>query len=205
MGLEGIVSKHLESAYGAGPSKHWIKIKNPKSPACFVRRMATGERPQNQHRQKRRPSRCVQKDGRRPPTTPKNVSRVGEQLTGLADARLGFARQSFAHRRQLLEPGFVCQACGTRGANLRPDFEGNKKQHNRQRPGLLTGCVNRGHKAIPLFRKTTQRVAYAAPNWRALLTQRGSNARRTGFLANCCRRSFGGERLYRPCFQPKPR
>jgi bifunctional non-homologous end joining protein LigD len=33
MGLEGIVSKHRESAYRAGPSKHWIKVKNPKSPA----------------------------------------------------------------------------------------------------------------------------------------------------------------------------
>jgi hypothetical protein len=31
-----------------------------------------------------------------------------------------------------------------------------------------------------------------------------SNARRARFLANCCRRSFGGERLYRPCFQPTP-
>jgi len=40
-----------------------------------------------------------------------------------------------------LEPGFVCQACGTKGANVRPDFEGNKKQHNRQRPGLLTAIV----------------------------------------------------------------
>jgi hypothetical protein len=40
-----------------------------------------------------------------------------------------------------LEPGFICQACGTKGANLRPDFEGNKKQHNRQRPGLLTAVV----------------------------------------------------------------
>jgi bifunctional non-homologous end joining protein LigD len=33
MGLEGIVSKHRESTYRAGPSKHWIKVKNPKSPA----------------------------------------------------------------------------------------------------------------------------------------------------------------------------
>jgi bifunctional non-homologous end joining protein LigD len=29
MGLEGIVSKHLDRAYGAGRCKHWIKIKNP--------------------------------------------------------------------------------------------------------------------------------------------------------------------------------
>jgi bifunctional non-homologous end joining protein LigD len=35
MGLEGIVSKHRESANRAGPSKHWIKIKKPKSPAML--------------------------------------------------------------------------------------------------------------------------------------------------------------------------
>jgi hypothetical protein len=26
-----------------------------------------------------------------------------------------------------LEALFVCQACGTKGANIRPDFDGNKK------------------------------------------------------------------------------
>jgi hypothetical protein len=29
MGLEGIVSKRLDRAYGAGRCKYWIKIKNP--------------------------------------------------------------------------------------------------------------------------------------------------------------------------------
>ena len=29
MGLEGIVSKHREHAYRSGPSKTWLKIKNP--------------------------------------------------------------------------------------------------------------------------------------------------------------------------------
>jgi len=33
MGLEGIVSKHRDSSYKAGQSRHWIKVKNPKSPA----------------------------------------------------------------------------------------------------------------------------------------------------------------------------
>ena len=33
LGLEGIVSKHRESVYKAGPSRRWIKVKNPKSPA----------------------------------------------------------------------------------------------------------------------------------------------------------------------------
>jgi len=33
MGLEGIVSKHLDRAYGAGKCSHWIKIKNPAHPA----------------------------------------------------------------------------------------------------------------------------------------------------------------------------
>jgi bifunctional non-homologous end joining protein LigD len=33
MGLEGIVSKRLERAYGSGRCAHWIKIKNPAHPA----------------------------------------------------------------------------------------------------------------------------------------------------------------------------
>jgi bifunctional non-homologous end joining protein LigD len=33
MGLEGIVSKHRERSYRAGRSAHWIKVKNPRSPA----------------------------------------------------------------------------------------------------------------------------------------------------------------------------
>jgi bifunctional non-homologous end joining protein LigD len=33
MGLEGIVSKRLDRAYGAGKCAHWIKIKNPAHPA----------------------------------------------------------------------------------------------------------------------------------------------------------------------------
>src|SRR3954471_10837405 len=33
LGLEGIVSKHQDRAYKAGPSRHWINVKNPKSPA----------------------------------------------------------------------------------------------------------------------------------------------------------------------------
>ena len=33
MGLEGLVSKHRDRPYRAGRSPHWIKVKNPKSPA----------------------------------------------------------------------------------------------------------------------------------------------------------------------------
>jgi bifunctional non-homologous end joining protein LigD len=33
MGLEGIVSKRLDRAYGAGRCKHWLKIKNRAHPA----------------------------------------------------------------------------------------------------------------------------------------------------------------------------
>jgi bifunctional non-homologous end joining protein LigD len=33
MGLEGIVSKRLDRAYGAGRCKHWVKMKNPAHPA----------------------------------------------------------------------------------------------------------------------------------------------------------------------------
>jgi bifunctional non-homologous end joining protein LigD len=33
MGLEGIVSKRRDHGYKAGPSRHWIKVKNPNSPA----------------------------------------------------------------------------------------------------------------------------------------------------------------------------
>src|SRR5215475_14862237 len=34
LGLEGIVSKKLTSSYRSGPSRAWIKIKNPKAPAA---------------------------------------------------------------------------------------------------------------------------------------------------------------------------
>jgi bifunctional non-homologous end joining protein LigD len=34
LGLEGIVSKKLDAPYRSGPSKAWIKIKNPKAPAA---------------------------------------------------------------------------------------------------------------------------------------------------------------------------
>jgi bifunctional non-homologous end joining protein LigD len=33
LGLEGIVSKKLDAPYRSGPSKIWIKVKNPKAPA----------------------------------------------------------------------------------------------------------------------------------------------------------------------------
>ena len=34
LGLEGIVSKRLNAPYRSGPSKTWIKVKNPKAPAA---------------------------------------------------------------------------------------------------------------------------------------------------------------------------
>jgi bifunctional non-homologous end joining protein LigD len=35
MGLEGIVSKRLTAPYRSGPSKDWLKVKNPNSPAMI--------------------------------------------------------------------------------------------------------------------------------------------------------------------------
>ena len=35
MGLEGIVSKRLTAPYRSGPSRDWLKIKNPNSPAMI--------------------------------------------------------------------------------------------------------------------------------------------------------------------------
>jgi ATP-dependent DNA ligase len=35
MGLEGIVSKRLSAPYHSGPSRDWLKIKNPNSPAMI--------------------------------------------------------------------------------------------------------------------------------------------------------------------------
>ena len=34
LGLEGIVLKKLDAPYKSGPSKAWLKIKNPKAPAA---------------------------------------------------------------------------------------------------------------------------------------------------------------------------
>jgi bifunctional non-homologous end joining protein LigD len=33
MGLEGIVSKRVTAPHRSGPSRDWIKVKNPDSPA----------------------------------------------------------------------------------------------------------------------------------------------------------------------------
>jgi bifunctional non-homologous end joining protein LigD len=38
MGLEGIVSKRLSAPYRSGPSKDWIKVKNPDNPAMVRHR-----------------------------------------------------------------------------------------------------------------------------------------------------------------------
>jgi bifunctional non-homologous end joining protein LigD len=35
MGLEGIVSKRLTAPYRSGPSRDWIKVKKPESPAML--------------------------------------------------------------------------------------------------------------------------------------------------------------------------
>jgi hypothetical protein len=40
MGLEGIVSKQLSAPYCSGPSRDWLKIKNPDSPAMLRAREA---------------------------------------------------------------------------------------------------------------------------------------------------------------------
>jgi bifunctional non-homologous end joining protein LigD len=34
LGLEEMVSKKLNAPYRSGPSKTWIKVKNPKAPAA---------------------------------------------------------------------------------------------------------------------------------------------------------------------------
>jgi bifunctional non-homologous end joining protein LigD len=38
LGLEGIVSKRLAAPYRSGPSRDWLKIKNPNSPAMVRHR-----------------------------------------------------------------------------------------------------------------------------------------------------------------------
>jgi hypothetical protein len=40
MGLEGIVSKRLTAPYRSGPSRDWLKVKNPDSPATIRARDA---------------------------------------------------------------------------------------------------------------------------------------------------------------------
>ena len=41
LGLEGIVSKRLTAPYRSGPSRDWIKVKNPVSPAMVRTRQGT--------------------------------------------------------------------------------------------------------------------------------------------------------------------
>jgi bifunctional non-homologous end joining protein LigD len=40
LGLEGIVSKRLSAPYRSGPSRDWLKVKNPDSPAMIRARAA---------------------------------------------------------------------------------------------------------------------------------------------------------------------
>jgi bifunctional non-homologous end joining protein LigD len=40
MGLEGIVSKRLSAPHRSGPSRDWLKVKNPDSPAMIRAREA---------------------------------------------------------------------------------------------------------------------------------------------------------------------
>jgi bifunctional non-homologous end joining protein LigD len=35
MGLEGMVSKRLDSPYRPGPQRSWVKVKNPLHPAMY--------------------------------------------------------------------------------------------------------------------------------------------------------------------------
>jgi bifunctional non-homologous end joining protein LigD len=42
MGLEGIVSKRLSAPYRSGPSRDWLKVKNPGSPAMMRYREERG-------------------------------------------------------------------------------------------------------------------------------------------------------------------
>jgi bifunctional non-homologous end joining protein LigD len=42
MGLEGTVSKQLGAPYRSGPSRDWIKVKNPDSPAMMRHREGRG-------------------------------------------------------------------------------------------------------------------------------------------------------------------
>jgi bifunctional non-homologous end joining protein LigD len=41
LGFEGIVSKRLSAPYRSGPSRDWIKVKNPESPAMLRHRNGT--------------------------------------------------------------------------------------------------------------------------------------------------------------------
>jgi hypothetical protein len=41
LGFEGIVSKRLTAPYRSGPSRDWIKVKNPDSPAMVRARQGT--------------------------------------------------------------------------------------------------------------------------------------------------------------------
>jgi bifunctional non-homologous end joining protein LigD len=44
LGLEGIVSKRLSAPYRSGPSRNWIKVKNPDSPAMIRHREGRWEK-----------------------------------------------------------------------------------------------------------------------------------------------------------------
>jgi bifunctional non-homologous end joining protein LigD len=52
LGFEGIVSKRLTASYRSGPSRDWLKVKNPDSPAMGRRSgpRRNGHTPRNHYR-----------------------------------------------------------------------------------------------------------------------------------------------------------
>ena len=93
MGLEGLVSKRRDRAYRGGRCPHWVKVKNPNR--TFAEMRGSGVRGILLYCADYHCSHCVAMS---------------------ADASPDDVRLSD------IEPRFVCQACGHRGADVRPDF-----------------------------------------------------------------------------------
>jgi hypothetical protein len=126
MGLEGIVSKHRDSAYRAGLSRHWIKVKNPQSPAMTraegrvtrLQKITLGE---------------MRETGVRGVLVYCSDYHCSHSVVISADRWPDHLRLSD------LETLFVCQACGTPPADLRPDFNWARKAAAGSRINLQLG------------------------------------------------------------------
>lgn len=78
MGLEGIVSKRLDSPYRSGPSKMWLKSKNPLS--ATTRRPGPRYRPSantSANRGRARSEQATAPDQHRPQSTSRPSARIG--------------------------------------------------------------------------------------------------------------------------------
>jgi hypothetical protein len=135
IGLEGIVSKRLSASYRSGPSRDWIKVKNPDSPAMIRAGKSSGDAMF---------ARSV--EDKIEPMDLANVRQSG--VRSLLVMCFGCRHEVILNVDQYpgdplvreFGPRMVCTKCGMVGADVRPNLE---------RPGEVTSSLGAGSCVSP--------------------------------------------------------